>query len=49
MRIDQSRSLKNRFPEIAKEWNKKLNENLTPGDVTYGSSKKVSYSSRRRL
>ncbi len=41
MRIDQSRSLKNRFPEIAKEWNKKLNENLTPSDVTYGSSKKV--------
>ena len=41
MKIDITRSLKNRFPEIAKEWHPTLNDPLTPNDVTYGSKKVV--------
>ena len=41
MGIDPERSLKNRFPEIAKQWHPTKNALLTPDGVSYGSQKKV--------
>ena len=39
--IPYERSLKYKFPKIAKEWDYKNNNGLTPRDVSYGSKKKV--------
>lgn len=36
--VSVTNNLKKRFPEIAKEWHPKLNGDLKPEDVTYGSS-----------
>ncbi len=33
--------LKSKFPDIAKEWNYDLNDNLLPSDITAGNDKKV--------
>ena len=41
MGFDSTRSLKCKFPEIAKEWHPTLNDPLTPKDVAYGSSQVV--------
>ncbi len=40
MNIDPKRTLKYRFPEIAKEWHPILNDPLTPEDVFNSSNKK---------
>jgi len=39
--MDIKKSLKQRFPELSKEWNYKKNHPLKPCDVSYGSHKKV--------
>ena len=39
MGIDPKRSLKNRFPAIAKEWHPTRNKDVSPLDITYGSKK----------
>ena len=39
--VHESNSLSTLFPEISKLWHPKLNKNLTPEQVTFGSGKKV--------
>ena len=39
--VHESNSLSTLFPEISKLWHPKLNKNLTPDEVTFGSGKKV--------
>ena len=41
MGIDPKRTLKNKSPDIAKEWHATLNAPLRIDSVTYGSAKKV--------
>ena len=41
--ISRGRSLSDRFPEIAKEWDYNENDGKTPDDVTYGSSMMASW------
>ena len=41
MGIDPKRSLKNRFPEIAKQWHPTKNDPLTPDAVSFGSKQRV--------
>ena len=40
-KIDPSKSLLVKFPQIASEWHPTKNGNLTPDQVTYGSNKKA--------
>lgn len=39
--IDKEKRLAYRFPELAKEWHPTKNGDLTPNDVTFGSTKKI--------
>jgi len=40
-KVSADNSLQVKFPEIAKEWHPTKNDELTPKDVTFGSSKKA--------
>ena len=40
-KIDGTNSLEKLYPKIAKEWHFTKNKNLTPGDISSGSSRKV--------
>ena len=42
-RISVTNSLLSRFPEIASEWDYSNNENLLPSQISYGSTKRVSW------
>ena len=47
MGIDPKRSLKNRFPEIAKQWHPTKNDPLTPDAVSFGSNQRVWWQCQR--
>lgn len=40
-RVSETNSLKNKYPELAEQWHPKLNGNLTPEKISFGSVKKV--------